>query len=122
MAGYRVSKSRLDQVLLDLPVAFVAIGIRVSVVVEMSEEEVKCLRLALPAAAADPLAVLGGDRRAETQIATLDDIVERQEHAVDQADLVVVLQADDLFVRPVRQPAAKAGGTAHRVVEIEPGG
>ena len=83
-------------------------------ILEVALVDAQPLALAAPPGPPDRVALLVGHGRREEEAALVDDVLERQEHAVDQAEIVLVLEADDLLAGAVwvashrrsRRPAA----------------
>ena len=120
VTGDRPSEGRLDQLVrpLHLPVPVAAVAIEGNVVLEMAAVDLEALR-PLGALGADPGPVVLPDRGRQPMLVLDLDIVELDEHAIDQAHVVLVAQADDFLPAAGGQVRGEAGGLAHRVVERE---
>src|SRR5690606_30924556 len=76
---------------------------------------------------ADRITVLGPDSRGEADLVLVAHAGKLEEHAVDDAEVVPVLEADDLLDLAVAALAGRVdgiepGGALHRDVELDAGG
>ena len=82
------------------PVAPIAVGVGAHLVVEVTLVE--------PLPARDRVAILGPGRRPEAVLVLVLDVGQLEEHAVDEPEVVTVLQADDLLAATLRMDRAEA--------------
>src|SRR5690606_33873883 len=101
VAGDDVAPDALDKSPHVTPIAAQALGVVGDVVVEMPLVE--------PLAAGNARPVLRPHRRAERERAFVADVRKVEEHAVDETEIVPVLEADDLLAEPTRVSVRKAG-------------
>src|SRR5690606_4233032 len=101
VAGDGVAPDALDKSPHVAPIAAQALGVVSDVVVEMALVE--------PLAAGNARPVLGPHRRAEGERAFVADVRQVEEHAVDETEIVPVLEANDFLAGPLRVSVRKAG-------------
>ena len=111
MTGDGVSPARFDQTAACHPFIAIPVWIEEDVVIVFAAPELLLAR--------DRETVLGLDcgTKGARIMRMRAHMAERQEHAVDQAKIVSVAQADDLFACPRGVVRAKPGGLLHRHVE-----
>ena len=113
VTGDGVAPDGLDQTLLDPVIAATPVAVERDMIVEVALVDVVALGLVL--APADDVAVLGAHGGREASLVLVPHVAELEEHAVDDAEVVPVLDADDLL-----GPAASS--LAGRVDVLDPGG
>src|SRR5262245_25367842 len=93
----RPAECCLGQQPLLFPVTIMAMLVEYDVVLEVPLVDTQAPGFAIMAGNADLVALLIGDRCREIETALIDDVVQGDKHAVDQPEVILVLQADDLF-------------------------
>ena len=89
-----------------------AVAVECDVILEVPFVDAQPPGFAIGAGFADLVALLVGDRRRKVEAALIHDVVQSDEHAVDESKIVLILQADDLLATAGGQPTVlKAGGT-----------
>ena len=106
-------------------VASVALGVAAHVVVEVALVDYIPSRFRI--CRTDRVAILGAHGRREADLVLVVHVGELEEHAVDDAEVVAVLEADDLLglaVAPLagRVNGVEPGGALHGDVELDAGG
>jgi hypothetical protein len=98
-------------------VAALALGVGRDVVVEIPFVDAEALALVFRAA--DLLSVLGGDDGGERNVVLVLHLSEIKEHAVDEPEVVAVLQTDDLLALAGGIDGVEAARSFHGEVELQ---
>src|SRR5262249_7596670 len=110
VTGDGITPDGLDQVPHVAPVATGTLGVKRDVVVVVT------LVKAVPSR--DRRTIFRRYGSAEGQAVDVLHVVQRHEHAVDQTQIVPVLEADDLLTVALRVNAVEARGLLHGLVEM----